>query len=161
MIPLPEPFLNDVYTSWNCIENQNQNLHLEMETLEGRQWVGEEVVGKRHYSEANWETRSPRPETRRWNTEWRLYSKNLGIWDVGTVDLWRRLEPSLSHTSEDGCSPEGEGEPRALREAVSGLSPCLDFLYVLELKEIVSVKICFEWISLHAWSITKRIKKDI
>ena len=56
--------------------------------------------------------------TRRWNIEWRLYSKNLGIWDVGTVDLWRRLELSLSHTSEDGCSPEGEREPRAQRETV-------------------------------------------
>ena len=109
------------------------------------------------------QTKSQGPclETRRWNTEWRLYSKNLGIWDVGIVDLWRRLEPSLSHTSEDGYSPEGEREPRALREAVSGLSPCLDFLYVLELREIVSVKICFELISLHAWSITKRIKKDL
>lgn len=39
MIPLPEPFLNDVYSSWNCTENQNQNqnLHCEMEALEGRQ----------------------------------------------------------------------------------------------------------------------------
>lgn len=72
-----------------------------------------------------------------------IYSKNLGIWGVGIVDLWR-LEPSLPHTSEDDCSPEGEREPRALREAVSGLSPCLDFLYVLELREVVSVKICFE-----------------
>lgn len=65
------------------------------------------------------------------------------------MDLWRRLELSLSHTSEDGCSPEGEREPMAQRETVSpgvgsGLSPCLDFLYVLELREIVSVKIHFE-----------------
>lgn len=122
MIPLPEPFLNDVYNSWNCTENQNQNLHLEMETLEGRQWVGEEVVGKGTILKQT-ESQGPHPETRRWNTEWRLYSKNLGIWDVGIVDFWRRLEPSLSHSSEDGCSPEGErGSQWVL--TMSGFSIC-------------------------------------